>query len=108
MVGVPFTGLKQLLGTDFREQGKLKQPGIPIMDSANNQLIWWIQEAKKAFAGQKLNYLIKGDGNSKYPAFEAVIASLKRNEEFKYNLVTTLDDVPAGSELEKAYKSPGN
>lgn len=108
MVGVPFTGLKQLLGTDFREQGKLKQPGIPIMDSANNQLIWWIQEAKKAFAGQKLNYLIKGDGNSKYPAFEAVIASLKRNEEFKYNLVTTLDDVPAGSELEKANKSPGN
>lgn len=108
MVGVPFTGLKQLLGTDFREQGKLKQPGIPIMDSANNQLIWWIQEAKKAFAGQKLNYLIKGDGNSKYPAFEAVIASLKRNEEFKYNLVTTLDDVPAGSELEKANKNPGN
>ena len=108
MVGVPFTGLKQLLGTDFREQGKLKQPGIPIMDSANNQLIWWIQEAKKAFAGQKLNYLIKGDGNSKYPAFEAVIASLKRNEEFKYNLVTALDDVPAGSELEKANKNPGN
>lgn len=105
MVGVPFGGLKQLLATDFREQGKLKQPGIPVLDSTNNQLVWWIQEAKKAFAGQKLNYLIKGDGNSKYPAFEAVIASLKRNEEFKYNLVTALDDVPAGSELDKANKA---
>lgn len=105
MVGVPFGGLKQLLGTDATEQAKLRQPGIPVMDSANNQLFFWIQEAKKAFAGQKLNYLIKGDGNSKYPAFEAVISALKRNDEFKYNLVTSLDDVPSGSALDKAYKS---
>ena len=105
MVGVPFGGLKQLLGTDATEQAKLRQPGIPVMDSANNQLVLWIQEAKKAFAGQKLNYLIKGDGNSKYPAFEAVISALKRNDEFKYNLVTSLDDVPSGSALDKAYKS---
>lgn len=108
MVGVPFGGLKQLLGTDAKEQGKLKQPGIPVLDSATNQLVWWIQEAKKAFAGQKLNYLIKGDGNSKYPAFEAVISSLKRNEEFKYNLVTALDDIPAGSALDKSLKAPSN
>jgi len=107
MVGVPFGGLKQLLATDAKEQGTLKQPGIPVLDSATNQLVWWIQEAKKAFAGQKLNYLIKGDGNSKYPAFEAVIASLKRNEEFKYNLVTALDDIPAGSALDKSLKNPG-
>lgn len=108
MVGVPFAGLKQLLGTDAKEQGTLKQPGIPVLDSANNQLVWWIQEAKKAFSGQKLNYLIKGDGNSKYPAFEAVIASLKRNEEFKYNLVTALDDIPTGSALDKTLKKAGN
>ncbi|OSZ76815.1 biopolymer transporter ExbD [Chitinophagaceae bacterium IBVUCB2] len=108
MVGVPFGGLKQLLATDAKEQGKLKQPGIPVLDSATNQLVWWIQEAKKAFAGQKLNYLIKGDGNSKYPAFEAVIASLKRNEEYKYNLVTALDDVPSGSALDKSLKNPAN
>lgn len=106
MVGVPFGGLKQLLATDAKQQGTLKQPGIPVLDSATNQLVWWIQEAKKAFAGQKLNYLIKGDGNSKYPAFEAVIASLKRNEEYKYNLVTALDDIPAGSALDKSLKSP--
>lgn len=105
MVGVPFGGLKQLLGIDAKEQGSVRQPGIPVLDSTNNQLVWWIQEAKKAFAGEKLFYLIKGDGNSKYPAFEAVIESLKKNEEFKYNLVTSLDDIPAGSELEKANKS---
>jgi biopolymer transport protein ExbD len=110
MVGVPFSGLKQLLSVPAIDQGKLKQPGIPVMDSANNQLIWWISESKKAFAGQKLNYLIKGDGASKYPAFEAVIGALKKNDEFKYNLVTSLDDVPGGTEFDKAqnFKPEGN
>lgn len=105
LVGVPFTGLKQLLGTDAKAQALLKQPGIPVKDSANNQLIWWIREAKNAFAGQKLNYLIKGDGKSKYPAFEAVIAALKKNDELKYNLVTSLDDIPSGSELDRFLQS---
>lgn len=104
MVGVPFGGLKQLLNTDPLEQDKIKQPGIPVMDTLNNQLIWWIKVTKDAFAGEPLNFLIKGDGSSKYPAFEAVIAALKQNEEFKYNLVTSLEDVPKGSALDKATK----
>ena len=98
-VGVPFTGLKQLLATDAKDQPKLKVPGIPVLDTMNNQLLWWIREAKSAFRGEKLNYLIKGDGASKYPTFEAVISALKKNEEFKYNLVTALDEIPAGTEL---------
>jgi biopolymer transport protein ExbD len=100
-VGVPFGNVKQLLSMDPKEQGKLNQPGIPVLDSANNELYFWIMEAKRAFAGEKLNYLIKGDAKSKYPTFEAVVSALKRNEEFKYNLVTALDDVPPGSELER-------
>jgi biopolymer transport protein ExbD len=104
MVGVPFSGLKSLLSMSVEEQNKLKQPGIPVMDSANNELVWWILEAKKAFAGKELKYLIKGDGESKYPAFEAVVSALKRNEEFKYNLVTALEDVPKNSALDVANK----
>jgi biopolymer transport protein ExbD len=101
-VGVPFGNLKQLLSLDPKAQQQLKQPGIPVLDSANNELVWWINESKKAFAGEKLNFLIKGDAKSKYPTFEAVVAALKKNDEFKYNLVTALDDVPSGSELDKA------
>jgi biopolymer transport protein ExbD len=99
-VGVPFGNLKQLLGMDSKAQEALKVPGIPVLDSANNQLFWWVSAAKKAFAGEKLNYLIKGDAKSKYPTFEAVISALKRNDEFKYNLVTALDDIPNNSELD--------
>lgn len=105
LVGVPFNGLKQLLDTDFKDQPKLNQPGIPVIDTLNNQLVWWIKEAKAAFAGEKLNYLIKGDGLSKYPTFNAVVQALKKNEEFKYNLVTQLDQVPEGSALDKAEKA---
>ena len=103
-VGVPFSGLKQLLGIPSEQQKNFNQPGIPVLDSANNELVWWIAESKKAFAGQRLQFLIKGDAKSKYPTFEAVISALKRNEEFKYNLVTSLEDVPKGSDLDKANK----
>ena len=104
MVGVPFGGLKQLLAIPPDNQKNLKQPGIPVLDTLNNELVWWIAEAKKAFAGKELKYLIKGDSQSKYPTFEAVVSALKKNEEFKYNLVTSLEDVPKGSELDKANK----
>lgn len=103
-IGVPFGGLKQLLSLSQDEQKKIRQPGIPVMDSASNELVWWIAESKKAFAGQRLQYLIKGDAQSKYPTFEAVVDALKRNEEFKYNLVTSLEDVPPNSALDIANK----
>jgi biopolymer transport protein ExbD len=107
-VGVPFSGLKQLLALPVNEQSKLNQPGIPVKDSATNELFWWINESIKAFQGEKLNFLIKGDGESKYPTFEAVVSALKRNDQFKYNLVTALDDVPRGSEFEKSLNAPKN
>lgn len=103
MVGVPFNGLKQVLSSGDGIPGE-KLPGIPV-DTANNQLVWWIREAKAAFTGKKLDYLIKGDNNSKYPAFEAVLTALKQNEEFKYKLVTSLDGVPDGTELDKYNRS---
>ena len=104
-VGVPFANLKQLLATDAKDQAKISQPGIPVTDTLNNQLVWWIQEAKKAFAGERLNYLVKGEKVSKYPIFSAVVQALKKNEEFKYNLITSLDDIPPGTELYKVVES---
>lgn len=99
IVGVPFNGLKQLLNLPLKQQEKVGQPGIPVLDTLNNELVWWIDEAKKAFAGGKLIYLIKGDNNSKYPTFEAVINAMRRNEEFKYNLITSQEGAPPGTEL---------
>jgi biopolymer transport protein ExbD len=101
-VGVPFSSLKSYLGMDQAEQARVNQPGIPVMDTLNNELVWWIAEAKDAYAnnGRPLKYMIKGDGNSKYPAFEAIIAALKKNDQFKYHLVTALEGAPSGSALD--------
>lgn len=101
IIGVPFTSLKSYLDIPNADQGKVPQPGIPVLDSLNNELVWWVGETKKAFAGTKLLYLIKGDNTSKYPTFEAVINALRRNEEFKYNLITSQEGAPEGTELFK-------
>ena len=103
-VGVPFTSLGSLLDVPAEDQGKVNQPGIPVLDTLDNQLVWWISAAKEVFRDnqRRLKYLIKGDGGSKYPAFEAVIGALKKNDEFKYNLVTSLENAPTGSALDDA------
>ncbi|MER3499218.1 MAG: biopolymer transporter ExbD [Chitinophagaceae bacterium] len=103
MVGVPFSQLKSFLQIPAEEQKNVKQPGIPI-DSTGGELTYWIQASKKAFAGRRLKYLIKGDNDSKYPVFKSVIDALRRNEEFKYNLVTAPEDAPSGTELYKQRK----
>jgi biopolymer transport protein ExbD len=99
IIGVPFASLKGLLDLSPSDQEKVKQPGIPVLDTLNNELVWWIAETKKAFAGEKLLYLVKGDNKSKYPTFEAIINALRKNEEFKYNLVTSQEGAPEGTEL---------
>lgn len=98
-IGVPLNALGGLLKIPADQQGNVKQPGIPVLDTLNNELIWWVGAAKTAFANQKLMYLLKGDNVSKFPTFEAVINALRRNEVFKYNLVTSQEQAPEGTEL---------
>jgi biopolymer transport protein ExbD len=101
IIGVPFASLKPFLAMPKAQRDAAVQPGIPVSDSLNNELVWWVSAAKKAFAGEKLLYLVKGDNNSKYPSFEAVIDALRRNEEFKYNLITSREEAPEGTDLYK-------
>jgi biopolymer transport protein ExbD len=107
MIGVPFNGLKSLLSTPVEAQGKLNQPGIPVLDSANNELYFWIRDALSAYKGQKLNYLIKGDNAAKYPQFKRVLEAFKRNNQFKFQLVTSPEDAPVGTELYKERSGGG-
>jgi len=102
IIGVPFNSLKGFLALSPEQQASFKQPGIPVLDTLNNELIWWVDETNKAFAGTKnFLYLIKGDNKSKYPTFEAVINALRKNEVFKYNLVTSQEGAPEGTDLYK-------
>ncbi|MCH5596647.1 ExbD/TolR family protein [Niabella ginsengisoli] len=99
MIGVPFNKLGAFLAMSNDDKKKYVQEGIPVKDSANNELYYWIAATRTAFAGKPLKYLIKGDNVSKFPAFQAVIEALKKNDEQKYNLVTMPEGAPEGSEL---------
>jgi len=96
-VGSPFSQIKSLLSLS-REQRDKKQPGIPV-DSTNNELATWIGAAKVAFQGHQVFYMIKGDNNASYPTFKGVIEALKKNDEYKYKLITDPKAVPPGTDL---------
>jgi biopolymer transport protein ExbD len=100
-VGVPFTQLPSLLNVAPNEQAKLKQPGIPIKDSISNELFYWVRDAVTVMAGRKVEYLIKIDNGAKYPDFKRVLEAFKRNEIYKFKLVTSPEDAPAGTDLAK-------
>ncbi len=105
MIGVPFSKLGAFLALPADQKKAYVQEGIPIKDSANNELYYWIAATRTHFAGKPLKYLIKGDNVAKYPAFKAVIDALKKNDEQKYNLVTMPQAAPAGTELWKERNS---
>jgi hypothetical protein len=79
-------------------------PGIPIKDSANNELVDWLASVTNIYAGgdqavlQNM-LLVKGDNQALYPVFKNIKAAFKRNQIFKFRIVTNGEPVPVGSEL---------
>lgn len=99
-VGVPLGQLNQYDHLSKEDQAKVTLTGIPH-DSTNNELLTWITAAVQVSQGSKVNFLIKADGDAKYPTFKNVIEAFKKNDIYKYNLVTNAEEIPKGSELYK-------
>lgn len=102
-IGTPLGQLKSILALEQMPTAD-KLLGIPIKDSTDNEMVDWIRSITNAYAGgdqkeleEKL--LIKGDNLSKYPAFKNIKYALKKNNLFKFRIVTNSETVPNGSEL---------
>jgi len=106
-VGVPFGQLKQYLGLTPDQVKNLKQPGIPVTDTLNNEMTTWMQAANSAFEGKKMSLMVKGDMDAKYPSFKGVIDAFKKNELMKFQMITDQENVPAGTELFKSNQRRG-
>jgi biopolymer transport protein ExbD len=81
-----------------------KLPGIPIMDTTKNELETWLRSVTNVYAGEdqtKLQQmlLVKGDGEALYPVFKNVKRAFKKNQLYKFRIVTNGEAVPVGSEL---------
>jgi biopolymer transport protein ExbD len=98
-VGAPLSGLKTFLSLSEENRKGDQLPGIPCKDSTDNELIIWMQVVNEAYAGSKMDLLLKGDNVAKYPAFKNVLTAFKRNNIQKFQMVTNPENAPAGSEL---------
>ena len=107
-IGVPFSQLKQFLDLSPDDLKKVKIAGMPTKDSTDNELRDWIAAAVSAFQGERMNILVKGDDQAKYPSFEGIIWALKRNDQLKFQLVTNPVAAPPGSELDKEQIKSGS
>ena len=107
-IGVPFSQLKSYLDKAPEEVKNLTVSGIPVTDTLNNELIDWVRAAVTAFQGSKMNLLVKGDDAAKYPSFDGVIYAFKKNDQLKFQLITSPVAPPPGSELDKIQTATGN
>ncbi len=106
--GMPLNQIKGLLALN-QDIPPAKLEGIPIKDSANNEMVYWIRSITDAYAGESQQelqekILIKGDEGALYPSFKNIKFALKKNDIYKFRLVTGSEKAPMGSELYKANK----
>ena len=99
--GAPFNAMASFLTLPEEQRKGDKLPGIPVLDSTDNQMTVWMQAITDSYLGSKMNLLVKGDNAAKYPAFKGVIDAFKKNDQTKFQMITNPESVPQGTELWK-------
>src|SRR5574343_1210254 len=102
-IGVPFSTLKAYLQLNPDQAKAYNSPGIPVTDTLNNELEIWMRAAQTAFEGTKMNLFVKGDNDAKFPTFKGVINAFKKNEIFKFQMITDPENAPEGSDLNNTH-----
>lgn len=108
--GTPISQLKSSLQIPTDKLKAESLPGIPAQDTSRNEMTAWMRAIVSAHstAGAKLNILFKGDNLAKYPAFKNVITAFKKNDQFKFQMITNSETVPQGTDLWKKVMSGGS
>jgi biopolymer transport protein ExbD len=103
-IGTPLNLVKGTLNASTALEAS-KAPGIPL-DSSNNEMIDWIRSVTNVFAVAQVDQkelekilLVKGDGEALYPKFRSIKEAFKKNEIYKFQIVTNGTAAPVGSEL---------
>ena len=107
-IGQPLGQIKNSLSKSV-ETSADKMPGIPT-DSTNNEMVDWIRSVSNVYAGGDMKalqemLLVKGDNDALYPAFKNIKEAFKKNEIYKFRIVTNGAAPPVGSELANAPKT---
>ena len=110
-IGQPLGQVKGSLAQSG-EPDPAKMPGIPT-DSTNNEMVDWIRSVSNVYAGGDMKalqemLLVKGDNDALYPRFKNIKEAFKKNEIFKFRIVTNGEAPPIGSELANTPKTEAN
>lgn len=110
-IGLPLNQIKAALASN-KELDPGTLPGIPIKDTATNEMVDWMASITNVFAANQMDHkvfdtilLVKGDNEALYPKFKAIKYAFKKNEIFKFKIVTNGKEAPIGSELYLENKS---
>jgi biopolymer transport protein ExbD len=110
-IAMPLSKLKPMLNLS-NPLPPDQMEGIPIKDTLNNELVYWLNSVKNVYATTEMTpaqlaeiLLIKGDGDALYPDFQNVKYAYKKNDLLKFRLVTNSKAAPDGTELYKERKS---
>lgn len=106
--GAPFSSLPSFLAVPEDQRKGNLLPGIPVKDTSNNELVEWMTIVRSAYANQSKKMqglLLKGDNLAKYPAFKSVITAFKKNDMLKFQMVTSPQGIPTGTDLWKKTQS---
>ena len=110
-IGQPLAQVKGGLAQNG-ELDPAKLPGIPT-DSTNNEMVDWIRSVSNVYAGGDMKelqemLLVKGDNEALYPRFKNIKEAFKKNEIYKFRIVTNGEAPPIGSELANTPKTEAN
>ncbi len=98
MIAVPIQNLKQQVTVPRSELGKL--PGVPITDTSNNEMKFWIGAYNQVYFGEDgPAFMLKGDNVAKFPQFKNILKALTDNNLFKFSMVTNQKSAPEGTDL---------
>ncbi|MEG0950022.1 MAG: biopolymer transporter ExbD [Bacteroidales bacterium] len=90
--GIPINQMKTFLALPQEKQDEvLKEYGVPC-DSTNNEFKVWIKEARSQ--NPDLRIAIKADQNTPYEHIKMIMNSLQELRENRYNLITSLKNLP--------------
>lgn len=102
-IGLPLSQIKGYLNAN-NPIPPAQMPGIPIKDTLNNEMVDWIRSVSNVYAGTDQTalqqmLLVKGDNTVLYPLFKNIKQAFKKNEIFKFRIVTNGEAIPIGSEV---------
>ncbi len=95
-VGVPVNYLKTYLAMSNKDRSQVAQNGVQVDTTDNNELYWWVKNARKAdiaVHNKELRIAIKGDSKEEYPTIAKIIATLQKQKVNKFGLITSLRTV---------------